>query len=536
MAISIVTNQIKDAQITNAKIVDATIQPAKINLGAVFNFSAIPQVSADPSNQNDLVRKKYVDEKIQGLSYKHACKVRMTSNVNIASPGATLDSTSMSVDDRVLLTNQSTDTECGIYLWKGAAAAMVRADDASTFQELQDGAAVLITNGSSASQAYTQQATISSFASQDWVLFSASSGGRGAGPGLTLNGNNLEVNTDGSSTEISGGNIRVKAAGITNAMLAGSIENGKLSNSTVGVSSGQGLTGGSASLALGGSTSLAVQNDGGTISVGAGGIKVSDAGIGEAQLSNSAVTSNKIADGSVILDKLSNLNSANVLIGSAGNRPTAQSISGAITLSNAGVTALANNSVVTAAVTDGNITNVKLQHSAIAVTCGSGLSNLGSMNLGSSNSLDLVLDGSTLSKSGSGLKVNEIDTAQLAAACITAPKLAANCVESGSIASAAISTVKLADDCVTIAKLGLTWKRNSITGSTNLSYDLSEAVTAGYEDAVMVFRNGLFCKKASSPADASEYSIGATSGTGGVGQITFGASVNNDTISIIWPA
>lgn len=57
----------------------------------------------------------------------------------------------------------------------------------------------------------------------------------------------LSVNVDNSSLEISGDALRVKASGVTNAMLAGSIENGKLSNSTISVSG----TTGSDAVALG---------------------------------------------------------------------------------------------------------------------------------------------------------------------------------------------------------------------------------------------------------------------------------------------
>ena len=49
-----------------------------------------------------------------------------------------------------------------------------------------------------------------------------------AGDGLTLSSQALAVNVDDSSVETSGGNLRVKAAGVTNTMLAGSIAVGKL--------------------------------------------------------------------------------------------------------------------------------------------------------------------------------------------------------------------------------------------------------------------------------------------------------------------
>jgi hypothetical protein len=54
-----------------------------------------------------------------------------------------------------------------------------------------------------------------------------------AGDGLGLSSGVLSVGVDGSSVELSSDAVRVKALGITNAMLAGSIANAKLANSTI---------------------------------------------------------------------------------------------------------------------------------------------------------------------------------------------------------------------------------------------------------------------------------------------------------------
>ena len=67
-----------------------------------------------------------------------------------------------------------------------------------------------------------------------------------AGNGLAASSGVLAVGVDDSSIELSSDAVRVKAVGITNAMLAGSIANGKLSNSTITV--------GSTSTSLGGTT------------------------------------------------------------------------------------------------------------------------------------------------------------------------------------------------------------------------------------------------------------------------------------------
>ena len=83
-----------------------------------------------------------------------------------------------------------------------------------------------------------------------------------AGEGLAFAGgvdsiSGLSVSVDASSIEIFSDSLRVKASGVTNAMLAGSIANAKLVNDSVTVTAGDGLSGGG-EVDLGASISLAL--------------------------------------------------------------------------------------------------------------------------------------------------------------------------------------------------------------------------------------------------------------------------------------
>ena len=536
MAIQIVTNQIKDLNVSTGKIANNAITPSKAALDQLWSFATLPQVSADPTSSNELVRKSYVDSKVNGLSYKHSVRVKADSNIDLSGPGNQIDGTTMAAGDRFLATGQTTGTENGIYIYNGAASAATRSDDAAAFADLQDGAAVFIREGSSADKGFVQSATLTSFASQNWVLFSSTSGGRQAGVALGLSSNTFNVLLDNSSIGVNGSDqLIVKASGITDSMLAGSITNAKLSNSSVTVTAGSGLTGGGA-IALGGSGSLAVQLDGATLQVGGSGLKIKDAGVGASQIAAAAVGTSQIADGSVVLDKLSNLSSGQLLIGNASNRPAAVTMSGDIAISNSGVSTIQSNSVETAMLQDGSVSNQKLASSALTLSVGDGLSGAGSISLGASANLNINLDGSTLSKSASGLKVAaaSITSNELATASVATDELADNAVVAAKVASNAITTAKLADDSVTIAKCGFAFHRDSFAGNSNTSYDLSITIPTGFENAVMVYRNGLMCKKVgSSPADASEFTVQASGGTGGVGQISFGAAPNLDQIIVI---
>ena len=69
------------------------------------------------------------------------------------------------------------------------------------------------------------------------------------------------------------------------------------------------------------------------------------ANTGALTIGNNAITSGKIADNAVTLQKVEALNSAQLIIGDAGNRPQKRAISGDISISNSGVTTIQNDSV-----------------------------------------------------------------------------------------------------------------------------------------------------------------------------------------------
>src|SRR5574343_1048193 len=68
---------------------------------------------------------------IEGLSWKDNVRVATQGNINLASPGATIDGVTMVSGDRVLVKAQTTQADNGIYIWNGAAVAMTRSLDAN---------------------------------------------------------------------------------------------------------------------------------------------------------------------------------------------------------------------------------------------------------------------------------------------------------------------------------------------------------------------------------------------------------------------
>ena len=108
----------------------------------------------DPSANSDAATKSYVDGQIAGLASgqtpKGAVKCAVTTNVNLATPGATIDGVTMANGDIVLLAGQTTASQNGPYVWSGPSAALVRASNWNSNPEAVLGSYWIVEQGAKA--------------------------------------------------------------------------------------------------------------------------------------------------------------------------------------------------------------------------------------------------------------------------------------------------------------------------------------------------------------------------------------------------
>jgi hypothetical protein len=220
--------KIAEGAVTSAKIANDTIVDADINSAAAIAQSKISGLTTDlgnklalaggtmtgaiamgtnkitglgtPTDGTDAATKNYVDSAAQGIDWKASVRAATTANVTLASDlenGDVLDGVTLATGDRVLVKDQSTGSENGIYVVK-ASGAPDRSTDADSGAEVTANFAVFVEQGTvNADQGYTLTNNGAITVGTTALTFTQFTGlGQiVAGTGLDKTGNTLDIDS-----------------------------------------------------------------------------------------------------------------------------------------------------------------------------------------------------------------------------------------------------------------------------------------------------------------------------------------------------
>jgi hypothetical protein len=111
----------------------------------VANVIESQGITLDVGDKTQL--KQAIERMVKGGDYKASVRVASTAAINLAAPGANIDSVAMVAGDRFLEKDNATLANRGIYIWNGAAVAATRALDADTGAEFNGGAIIPVEEG-----------------------------------------------------------------------------------------------------------------------------------------------------------------------------------------------------------------------------------------------------------------------------------------------------------------------------------------------------------------------------------------------------
>ena len=177
------------------------------------------RVATTPSNTNDATSKSYVDATKSGLDVKDSVRVATTAAGTLASSfanGETVDGIALVTNDRILIKNQSTGSENGIYT-VNASGAPTRATDFDADAEVTGGAFTFVEEGTlNADTGHVLNTDGSITVGSTSLTFTQFSGAGliTAGTGITKTGNTINV-IAGNGLTANADNVAINLAGST---------------------------------------------------------------------------------------------------------------------------------------------------------------------------------------------------------------------------------------------------------------------------------------------------------------------------------
>jgi hypothetical protein len=350
---------------------DGDINLLKVTTSDLIEFGLLPYGpnSNAPTADAQLANKKYVDDQVASAGtaaeWQDSALDYITDNT--AAPPTEVSG------DRYILSHDGGAPNAG---WDGASAGDIVEFNGSTWDATTPSTGTFISADDDTTGLYYWGGAAWTF--KQWENTTASTGltkvgsdirlaDAAASNGIQVSSGAISAVVDDSSIEISGNSLQVKALGITNAMLAGSIADGKLAADYIQTS----------------------EVDDSTIEFNGGSLNVKASGIGETELNNvdggvdaeSFVLTSGYTKGAgtvaaadtieAAIEKLDGnvdaklgtaLTSANIFVGNGSNVATGVAMSGDVAIDNAGATTIqalaVENSMLAGSIADSKLNQI----------------------------------------------------------------------------------------------------------------------------------------------------------------------------------
>ena len=216
----------------NQIAVSASNGDATISFPSAVTFPGTVTLNANPQNALEAATKQYVDAIAEGLHIHASVATATTASVDLNDAPASIDGVNLTDGMRILVKNQSTTADNGIYTYSASADALVRASDFNSSAEIQGGDFLFVTGGNTYENTGWVQTEKVTTLGTDPILFTQFSGAGtySAGTGLLLDGtvfsNTGVLSLAGTPNEVevsaSSGSITVSLPSTINASTTGS--------------------------------------------------------------------------------------------------------------------------------------------------------------------------------------------------------------------------------------------------------------------------------------------------------------------------
>jgi hypothetical protein len=198
-----------------------------------------------PTDATDAATKAYVDSAAQGIDWKASVRVATTATGTLATAfadGSTVDGVTLATGDRILIKNQSTGSQNGIYVVQ-ATGAPVRSTDADANAEVTGNFAVFVEEGTANADSGWVLTNDGAVTVGTTALTFTQFTGLGqitAGDGLTKTGNTLNVVGTADRITANGDSVDIAStyAGQSSIVTVGTITTGVWNGTDIAVADG----------------------------------------------------------------------------------------------------------------------------------------------------------------------------------------------------------------------------------------------------------------------------------------------------------